>query len=246
MMENITKKKYVQLIEVRSTGSGAGAVAGAAPKPKFTGRALVADVPAATIAGLEISKVKLDELNKAMEEGAIKATELAQAETLLGNLTTNVFTGMANIITSSLNSTENVFKAFWKYFTDFIKGMIIKLIAATIAALALAAVLSLIGLGGGGIAKTIANIGKFKDFFKMGFEAFGGFKLQKGAFTVPSGYPNDSFGPAWLSSGETVLTPHQLKNIGGRQEILIRTDITQGENIHWVVEEYKRRADNSF
>jgi hypothetical protein len=243
-MENITSKKYIQYIEIRTTGGGGGVVGAEPAKPAFKGQALTAGIP--TLEGLVIATVRIAEMNAAMERGAQIAAELAQAQAELGMITVDVFGGMANAISDALGSTENVFKAFWKFFTDFIKGMIIKLVAATIAALALAVVLSMIGLGPGvgKIATSIREMGKFKDIFKKGFLSFGGFNMARGG-TVPPGYPNDTF-PAMLTSGETVMTPQQMRNFGGSMDITLRTDITRGEDLYWCIEEVKRKRRDNF
>jgi len=242
MMENITKKKHIQYIEIRTTTGGGGEVGAGPAKPTFKGKGLQADIPAPSIEGLEIAKVKLNEMNKAMEQGAQKALELANAESTMGNITIDIFSGMANAISDALGSTENVFKAFWKFFTDFIKGMIIKLVAATVAAIALAVVLSALGLGGGIAAKAATATTQFGKLFEGGFKMIAGF--QSGG-VVPPGFPNDTF-PAMLSSGETVMTPSQMRNFGGSMDIRLKTDITRGEDLYWIIEEVGRKRRDNF
>ena len=119
------------------------------------------------------------------------------------SITGDIFAGMSDSISAALSGTENIFKSFWTFFKDFIKGMIIKLVAAAIAALALVVVLSALG---------VTKIPKFGE----AFQAFGGIGFTKGAegFTVPSGYPNDTF-PALLTSGETVTPAGQSSFAGG-------------------------------
>jgi hypothetical protein len=191
----------------------------------------------------EESIARIEEGNKRIQR-AMYETEYAAFE--LGGVMGDVFAGMANSISDALGETENIFKAFWKFFTDFIKGMIIKLVAATIAALALAVILSLIGLGPGlgKIGQGIAKMGSFIDIFKEGFGAFGGFKMASGG-VVPGGYPNDTF-PAMLSSGETVMTPQQMRNFGGSMDITLKTDLTRGEDLYWCIEEVKRKRNDTF
>jgi len=239
MMENITKREYVQHIRIETTGGGAGAA-----KPTFKGQALAAGIPTPTLEGLGIATVKIAEMNAAMAEGIIIAANLANAEVSLGQITIDIFGGMANAISDAMGETENILQAFWKFFTDFIKGMIIKLVAATIAALALAVVLSIIG-GGAGIKKIGEAAGAVTEFgklFKGGFKMISGFQ---GGGVVPPGFPNDTF-PAMLSSGETVMTPQQMRNAGGSMDITLRTDITRGEDIYWVIEEVKRKRRDNF
>ncbi len=118
----------------------------------------------------------------------------------------NAFQGMSNVISNSLNSTENVLKAFGKFFANFAKGLVFKLVAATIAAATLAVVLSLIpGIGAGNIFTGLTKAAKFGDIFKAGLKSFTG--LQHGGI-IPPGYPNDTF-PALLSSGEKVIPATQ-------------------------------------
>jgi len=131
-----------------------------------------------------------------------------------GNIVGGVFDGMANSISQALNSTENIFQAFGKFFLDFIKGMIIKLVAATIAALALAVVLSTIpGLGGSGVFTAIKAATSFGDKFKAGLGAIGGVGLAEGGI-IPNGFPNDTFN-ARLSSKEAIIPLDKFPQLMG-------------------------------
>ena len=155
-----------------------------------------------------------------------------------------LFQGMADSITSALDSTDNIFEAFWKFFSDFIKGMIIKLVAATIAALALAVALSLVGLGGGNIAKAAKQMGSFGDIFGKGFKMVGGVGMAEGG-VVPSGYPGDNY-PALLSSGERVTPPEKLpissnSNRLGNQNVKF---IIEKDQLVGVLEMYNNQKNN--
>ena len=70
-----------------------------------------------------------------------------------------------------------------------------------------------------------------------------GTPMAKGG-TVPPGYPRDTF-PAMLTTGEEVLTEQQSR-AGGQMNIKITTDITRGEDIHWVVQQVERRHESSY
>jgi len=62
---------------------------------------------------------------------------------------------------------------------------------------------------------------------------------------VPPGYPRDTY-PAMLSSGEMVIPPQQMRNFGGSMDITLRTDITRGEDLYWIIEEVKRKRRDNF
>jgi TP901 family phage tail tape measure protein len=169
---------------------------------------------------------------KAMPHIAIAAGN-AMAEltdpTLLqtfGGIATDIFSGMSNVIADSLNSTESIFKAFGKSFINVIKGMIIKLIAATIAALALVTVLSFIpGFGGTG---AFTGIKAATTFGKKFTAALGSVGLAEGGI-VPPGFPNDSFN-ARLTSNEAVIPLDRLPQLMGmsnnreKQQVVFRID----------------------
>ena len=181
---------------------------------------------------------EVDRVNQITEDSVNKASMGA-------SLISSAFSGMNNVIADALNSTENTLDAFWKFFVDFIKGMIIKLIAAAIAAAALAAILAAIGLPVGGLGKAFEGAKGFGQLFKAGFKTFGGMGMQAGGM-VPPGYPNDSF-RARLSSGETIIPLERLNEIGSSKvEVIVRPEITDAEGIRWFVEEINRKLDNSF
>ena len=153
----------------------------------------------------------LKDMSHILEEGVAAKAELAQmalakveATTItLGGFISGVFQNMSNSISDALNGTENVLQAFGKFFFDFIKGMIIKLVAAAIAAFALAIALEALGLGGGKVFAALGTAATLGETFKAGFKAFGGVGLAQGGI-VPEGFPNDSF-PARLTSKEAVI-----------------------------------------
>ncbi len=237
MMENITSKKHIQYVEVRTTGAG-----DTTPDfPRVTPMTKITP-----ISGQVIDQASLDR----MQEGTEKLNNMMQKTKItaldLGGVFGDVFAGMANAISDALGDSENIFKAFWKFFTDFIKGLIIKLVAATIAALALAVVLSLIGLGAGAgkLGMAIAKMGKFKEIFATGFGKFAGTGMAKGG-TVPGGFPNDTF-PALLTSGERVIPANIGAGMDNDIKITIETKFTRGEHLYWAVKEYERKRANSF
>jgi len=86
-----------------------------------------------------------------------------------GSMIGNAFKGMSNIISDSMKSTEGFFQSFGRFMADFFKGLLIKIVALTVAALLLVAALSMIpGLGATlGIDNVIANAGKLKAAFKF-------------------------------------------------------------------------------
>jgi len=103
-------------------------------------------------------------------------------------------------------------------------------------------VLSALGLGGGIAAKAATATTQFGKLFEGGFKMIAGF--QSGG-VVPPGFPNDTF-PAMLSSGETVMTPSQMRNFGGSMDIRLKTDITRGEDLYWIIEEVGRKRRDNF
>jgi hypothetical protein len=241
-MENITKKKYVQYIEIKAASSGdTGTDFDRAPSMSKIDS--IGTQPLIDEEAMNRLKQGNEEIQEAMQQTEYQALSL-------GGVFGDVWQGMADSITNALGESENIFKAFWKFFTDFIKGMIIKLVAATIAALALAVVLSFIGMGAGvgKLGMSIAKMGTFGDIFKSGFGKMAGIPGMAKGGTVPPGYPNDTY-PAFLSSGETVLTPEQSQGLGmgvGKMEIVVKTDFTDGEQMYWIVENYKRRSNISY
>lgn len=150
-----------------------------------------------------------------------------------------LFEGMADSITSALAGTENTFDAFWKFFSDFIKGLIIKLIAATIAAFALSVALSAIGFTAKGATAPM----KFGEIFGKGFKSFTGFGMAGGG-EVPPGFPNDTY-PALLTSRERVYPPDKLpsERRSGRQELITRIS---GRDLLILLRDADRANNNSF
>jgi len=241
-MEKATSKEHVQLIKIKTVRSGAGA----APTPSGEGTTqrggaggvLPYTIPTETIAGIQTATVAIDRMNESIERGKEKFKELT-IEAFGSNIALELFTGMADSMADAFLESEDKLKAFGKFFGDFIKRMIARFIAATIAAAALAAVMTII-TGGGSGAMSFGKI--FKGNFFKSFKDITG--MAQGG-VVPGGFPGDTF-PALLTSGETVLPANS--NLGGNNnmEIIIKTDITRGEDIYWVVEEVKRKQGNSF
>jgi len=172
------------------------------------------------------------EKNKELARWMGVVAEKAQELPVIGGL----FEGMANSITSALDSTENVFDAFLKFFGEFIKGMIIKLVAAAIAALALVVILSALG---------VAKVPKFSDVFTaFSGMKFGGESMAEGG-VVPPGYPGDNY-PALLSSGERVTPPEKLpissnSNRLGNQNVKF---IIEKDQLVGVLEMYNNQKNN--
>lgn len=117
----------------------------------------------------------------------------------LGNMMSRTFEGIFSSIGEGSQRMAEMF-------IDSIRRMV-----AEIAAKAIAFLFLQIISGGAGTLATGA-----KELIGGGFGKFllSGFRHAEGMFTVPSGYPNDSY-PAALSSGETILTPAQLRNLAG-------------------------------
>jgi prefoldin subunit 5 len=161
--------------------------------------------------------------NKGIEEAASKYKEegekIFNINLAIGKSIQDVFQGMQGVITEALSSTENVFQAFGKFFGDFIKGMIFKLIAATIAALALVLVISLIP-GMGGLTKGFGSIQKALDSGNFGKALLGGLGVLSGGASLASGgivhdgYSNDTY-RANLSSQEAVIPLERLPQLIG-------------------------------
>lgn len=96
---------------------------------------------------------------------------------------------------------------------DFFKsiGESLKRLAAQFAATATAAALLALAISmipGFGQIMGIKEGASFGNVFGQLFKGGMGLGMAEGG-TIPSGYPNDSFGPVMLSSGETVLTARQ-------------------------------------
>lgn len=153
----------------------------------------------------------------------------------------DLFSGMEGVITNALNSTENVFKAFAKFFGDFVKGLIFKLVAATIAALALVFVISLIpGLGDIAAFKAIKDAKTFGAGLNAALGVTMGTGLAEGGI-VPKGYSNDTF-HARLSTDEAVIPLKKLPQLLGlnnsrNQKVVF---VIEGHTIQGVLQD----ADN--
>lgn len=151
-----------------------------------------------------------------------------QSGVIMQNVITRAFQGMQNAISEAMSSSKNIFQAFWKFFTDFIQGLIIKLASAAIAAFVLSAVIgSLPGLGGG----IIGSVGGgFGDVFGKAFGQFSGLQgMQYGGEVVKGGnIVVGETGPEMLNlnKGATVR-PMGEGSGGGRLTLDVRAEMLQ-------------------
>lgn len=92
-----------------------------------------------------------------------------------------------------------------------------------------------ITLGVAAVLGALASIPKAKKAAKM---ADGG--------RVPAGFPNDTY-PAWLTSGETVVPPGKLPELGGAKTNVHVTveGVVKGRDLHYIVKEVERKYQNS-
>jgi TP901 family phage tail tape measure protein len=101
----------------------------------------------------DLSANKLAKMNMTVQT---TSSNSAFALDLLGD----AFNGMQNSITQAVQGSQNILKSFWKFFVDFIKGMIVKLMTAVAITVLLGAALAALGLGGmGGIIGGISKAG---------------------------------------------------------------------------------------
>jgi len=187
----------------------------------------------------EVIDMTIEELKKLLKIQQDLQNEMATTIDW-GRLLSNSFEGMANSISDALNGTENSLQAFGKFFADFIKGLIIKLIAATIAAAAFAIVMT-IATGGANITKgAMKGLSSFGDFFKFGFGKMTG--MQHGG-VVPPGFPNDSYGPVMMTSGEEVLPAPITRK---ETEIVIEPSVIHlpGRGIYIEFKKYERELES--
>lgn len=225
MMEDMTKRPHVQLIEITpvapgqtapaTTGMPAGAGGGGTTKHK-TESLISTGAGAAALPQVAPALESLALLQMGIEQTKAKLVDM-------GKVTDQVFGGLADSFYDAFTSTDDILTAFGKSFGEFIKQMIARMAAATAAALALAVVMSMIpGLGAAsGISKG-ATFGQiFGGLMIKGL----GIGMQNGG-TIPPGYPNDSFGPVMLSSGETVLTAQQSRNLSRGIDITVHGEIS--------------------
>lgn len=225
MMEDMTKRPHVQYVEIKTVPEGQ-APTGATPA-KTAGTAgpkkeslISTGAGAASLPQVAPALESLTLLQMGIEQTKVKLVDM-------GKVTDQVFGGLADTFYDAFTSTDDVLTAFGKSFGQFIKQMVAKMVAATAAALALAAVMSMIpGLGAAAGFSQAATFGQmFSGLLVKGM----GVGMQNGG-TIPPGYPNDSFGPVMLSSGETVLTAEQSRLLGGRINVFVTGEIL-GRNI---------------
>jgi hypothetical protein len=130
----------------------------------------------------------------------------------------NALMRQQNILNSLTNSFSNMFQSVGGGFKGMVDTMLQELGRLVSYYLAKAAVLGLITLLFPGTSLAVAALGVLKNsasFFGVGHAG--------GNFTVPPGFPNDSY-PARLSSGETVLTPGQLAGVSASNNIHLEVD----------------------
>jgi len=224
MMENMTKKPHVQLIEIKPVAPGeteSGITAGGGGPAARKGESLIS-----TTAGA----AALPQVAPALESLALLQMGIEKTKQQLVDMekvTDQVFSGLADSFYDAFTGTGNMLEDFGKAFGAFIKDLIARMAAATLAALALAMVMSMIpGLGAAAGIEKGASFGKiFGGLLTKGL----GIGMAKGG-TIPPGFPNDSFGPVMLSSGETVLTAQQSRNLSRGIDITVHGEIT-GRNI---------------
>ena len=248
MMENMTKKPHIQLIEIRARGAGEITTGEGSKKTAAKGPSLMPTLKSrglAVPAGAELVDMgKMRTAHEVIGETRAKLAALNAEMMATSGLTAMIFDGMAGSIQDAFNETGSVLENFGKFFIDFIKQMIFRLVAATIAATALAAAISFV-TGGLGTAGGVTFGTSFKNIFGK-FSGFGDvLGFQKGGI-VPPGFPNDTF-PAMLSSGERVLTPSQIRNIEPQTMRFRFEEIGIRNNTIWLaVKEADRKHRNSY
>lgn len=231
MMEDMTKRPHVQLIEITpvapgqtapaTTGMSAGTGGGGGGIAKHKTESLIsAGAGAAALPQVAPALESLTLLQMGIDQTKAKLVDM-------GKVTDQVFGGLADSFYDAFTSTDDILTAFGKSFGTFIKQLIARMVAATAAALALAVVMSMIpGLGAASGISKAASFGQiFGGLLTKGL----GIGMANGG-TVPAGFPNDSFGPVMLSSGETVLTAEQSRLLGGRINVFVTGEIL-GRNI---------------
>lgn len=172
------------------------------------------------------------------------ANKLEKAKAI-GDTIGDVFTGLAGAIAASLSGVENSFASLLVIINEAMIKLGSTLIATGAAMLLskktaaegakqMAAGFGLVLLGS--VGKIAAEKSIEKRSSKM---AMGGI--------VPNGYPNDSY-PAMLSSKEMVIPPNKLPDFKkDKQSMIVEVKgVIRGNDIHYIVEETKRRYKTSF
>jgi len=215
-------------------GMSGGGDSGAQMSGKMEGKGITPFDPATVeteLAGIERIKQKTRELNATMHQ-------TGQQSSIVGGIMGNAFQGMQNSISDALKNSKNILQGFWTFFKDFIKGLIIKLVAAATAAAALFALLQAIpGMSVGSLS--VAS--SFKEVFSSVSNIGGGVGLANGG-VIPSGYPNDTY-PAMLTSGETVTPPGKLPTMGsggGGEELRARVS---GQDLEFVLQKWGKNKN---
>lgn len=193
--------------------------------------------------GLEIpakmASKGVGEVSLALAEVNTSVQTTTSNSVLATDLLREAFNGMQTSVSMAVSNSKNVLQGFWKFFKDFIKGMIIKLMAAVAATILLAVALSALGLSGpagflGSINKASKMIGTENlAGGLLGLDS-GGIVTQGGLFKV---HKDEVIVP--LAAG-TAVTP-----AGGMGNIHVTIESVQrGEDIYNVVKTVERKKGN--
>lgn len=256
-LENTMKMEKVELIDTeqakeqaRDAGNQAGKAYASGFRSGASGRSATIETKADTKGFQPIDTEKVSGALASMDDILAKNNELqksfqktGQQGIMQSNLVQNAFSGMANVITESMNSSKNVFQGFWEFFKSFVKGLIAKLIAAAIAAAVLAAVMMMIpGMGiGGGVSGAFG--GEFMKAFGMlsGLPGMArGGKVTKGGNILVG-----ERGPEILNvdAGSSIHPIGTGGGMGGGQETLVLN--ARGSEMQFILDrtnEIKRRT----
>jgi hypothetical protein len=184
---------------------------------------------------------QLNETNRIEQENFFNVEIGAQ-------IVSTAFQGMSNVISEALNSTENMFQAFGKFFANFVKGMIIKLISMTVAALALVAVLSLIpGFGQIDALAKVKEASSFGKQMKAAFGLLGGFAnggVTEGGLAMVGERGKEIVN---LPKGSRVHSAADTKQmLSGSSKTVVIPDVRlRGEDIYISFKEAERKLGNT-
>lgn len=186
-------------------------------------------------------------IQKTNETGNVMSTNFMQGIEL-GQGFSNVFSGMQNVIQSSLESSKGFLESFGKFLIDFLQGLIMKFIAAAAAALLLAVAINAI-TGGAGLAGAAGGVGNtFKQLLgggKGGGSIISGF-LADGGTTRKSGrYMVGEKGPELLNlpAGSNVRPLSSTPSGAGEGRLVA---VVTGEQLNFIQEKYNRKKGNTY